>query len=193
MTFGNSNVYCTNFYLQFCERDFTLRTKTGHDHQCRQIERNQDLSKVYGVNRRPVLCNSRYFHVINCLPGDALHDVLEGVLQYECREMLKTYISNEKYFTLEQLNDIISKFDCGFYNDKNRPSPITHTTLSRTDTNSLKQGASQMWCLGRLPPLMIGNLVPEDDDRWRLFTLLIEITLSSLPLFLRTPLEYSRV
>ena len=72
-----------------------------------------------------------------------------------------------------QLNDRIKRFDYGYYNDNDRPSPITQTTLN-SDTNSLKQKASQMLCLGRLLPLMIGNLIPEEDERWQLFTLLIQ-------------------
>ena len=28
-----------------------------------------------------------------------MHDLLEGVMQYECNEMLKIFISEEKYFT----------------------------------------------------------------------------------------------
>lgn len=36
--------------------------------------------------------------------------------------------------------------------------------------------ASQMWCLSRLLPLIIGQLVPEDDDHWKNFLLLLRIT-----------------
>ena len=32
-----------------------------------------------------------------------------------------------------------------------------------------------MWCLGRLLPLMIGHRVPEDDEHWRNFLLLLRI------------------
>jgi hypothetical protein len=32
-----------------------------------------------------------------------------------------------------------------------------------------------MWCLGKFLPLIIGNLVPEDDERWQLFGTLLEI------------------
>ena len=71
-----------------------------------------------------------------------------------------------------QLNDRIKRFDYGYYNDKDRPSPITQTTLS-SDRNSLKQNSSQMWCL----PLIIGNLIPEEDERWQLFTLLIQVAM----------------
>ena len=32
-----------------------------------------------------------------------------------------------------------------------------------------------MWCLARLLPFMIGHLVPEDDQHWRNFLLLLTI------------------
>lgn len=96
------------------------------------------MGKVYGVNRLSILCKSRYFSVIDGLPGDVMHDLLEGVLQYECKEMLKIFINEEKYLTLDQLNERIKRFDYGYYNDKNRPSPISQQTLNNAN-NSLKQ------------------------------------------------------
>ena len=36
--------------------------------------------------------------------------------------------------------------------------------------------AAQMWCLGRFLPSMIGSLVPEDDEQWQLFQIILEIT-----------------
>ena len=35
--------------------------------------------------------------------------------------------------------------------------------------------ASQMWLLGRILPLIIGEHVPEDDERWMLFLRLMVI------------------
>ena len=52
-----------------------------------------------------------------------MHDILEGILQYEIKKMLKNYIKVEHYLTLEVLNSWIAKYDFGYYNDKNRPSP----------------------------------------------------------------------
>lgn len=76
--------------------------------------------------------------MIDGLPGDAMHDILEGVLQYECKEMLKIFINEEKYFTLEQFNTRIKLFDYGYYNDLNKPSPILQRTLA-SENNSLRQ------------------------------------------------------
>ena len=35
--------------------------------------------------------------------------------------------------------------------------------------------ASQMWCLGRFLPLLIGDKIPKDSDHWRNFLLLLDI------------------
>ena len=39
------------------------------------------------------------------------------------RTMLKVFINEESYFTLDQLNERIKDFDYGYYNDRNKPSP----------------------------------------------------------------------
>ena len=67
-----------------------------------------------------------------------MHDLLEGVLQYECKEMLKTFINEQKYLTLSQQKERLKRFDFGYYNDKNKPSPISQQTLNNSN-NSLKQ------------------------------------------------------
>ena len=36
--------------------------------------------------------------------------------------------------------------------------------------------ASETWCLARLLPLLIGDLVPEDDPYWINYLLLLDIT-----------------
>ena len=87
------------------EDDFQLRTKEMYDQQCTAIENSViDISSQFGINLRSALNQSRYFHVIEGLPGDAMHDVLEGLLQYEVKELLKYAIYEQQFFTLENLN-----------------------------------------------------------------------------------------
>ena len=125
--------------MQFHENDFVLRTKDSHDKQCDEVlTHGGHFSKTYGINRKPVLNESRYYHVIGGLPADIMHDILEGVLQYEVKELLKHYIKVEHLFTLEHLNHQIASYDFGYYNEKNRPSQITELKLSSAD-NSLRQ------------------------------------------------------
>lgn len=108
----------------------------GHDRQCELVCR---------VCRKTILNKSRYYHVVDGLPGDAMHDVLEGVLQYKVKEMLKVFIWElkvfiweQKYFSLKELNVRIKNFDYGYYNDNNKPSTIAQQTL-KGDKNNVKQ------------------------------------------------------
>ena len=67
-----------------------------------------------------------------------MHDILEGGLQYEAKLMLKKFIQDDKYFTLQDVNTAIECFVFGYAEGKNRPTPITTKTLSSSD-NTLKQ------------------------------------------------------
>lgn len=67
-----------------------------------------------------------------------MHDILEGMLQYEIKEMLKHYIKVQHYLTLEELNGRISSYDFGYPNNKNKPTLICEQRFSSND-NSLKQ------------------------------------------------------
>jgi len=67
-----------------------------------------------------------------------MHDLLEGVLQYEVKLLLAQFISEDRYFTLEQLNHRIESFELGYSEARDRPTQIASTTLSYND-NHLKQ------------------------------------------------------
>ena len=116
-----------------------MRTRESHNNQCEQVRQHgEHFSKTYGINRSSILSQSLYYDVVDGLPPDAMHDILEGILQYETKEMLKAFIKVDRYFTLEWLNNRISKFDFGYHNDKNKPSLISEAKFSSAD-NSLKQ------------------------------------------------------
>ena len=104
----------------------------------------EDVAVETGICHASILNQSKYFHVVGGLPGDAMHDILEGVLQYEAKKFLKHAILDEKYLSLQELNDLIVGFDYGYSNDKNRPSAINRRTLHATH-NSLKQSGIGMF------------------------------------------------
>ena len=94
--------------------------------------------KKYGLNNHSILNDSRYYHVVGGLPADAMHDILEGVLHYTVKEVLKVFIIDQWFFSLEEINSRITSFDYGYHNDTNKPSPIQRNRLLSND-NSLKQ------------------------------------------------------
>ena len=84
----------------------------------------------------------RYFHVCNGgLIPDVMHDLLEGALQYEMKLMLKKMIQVENYFTLDQFNSRLISTELGYMEVKDKPTPITTTTLT-SKGYSLKQAGN---------------------------------------------------
>lgn len=123
------------------EKHFELRNKYTHQEHCRGIQDDTTgaLSKEYGVNRDSILNQLTFFHVCDgSLLPDIMHDVLEGVLQYEAKLMLQVMVSKENYFTLDELNSRIENFELGYMESKNRPTAISSTTLF-SNGNSLRQ------------------------------------------------------
>ena len=80
----------------------------------------------------------KYLNVCdNCLIPDVMHDLLEGVLQYEVKLLLQVMIQN-KAFTLEMFNKRLENVELGYTECSKRPTLIAPTTLNG-DGNSLKQ------------------------------------------------------
>ena len=72
-----------------------------------------------------------------------MHDILEGTLQYEVKEMLYLYTVAKKYFSLSILNRLISEFPYHYSDASNKPSVIN---LHSTD-NKLNQEGTDMLCV----------------------------------------------
>ena len=130
-----------------------------YDQHCTAIETSDDdISSQYGIHLRSILNQSRYFHVIEGLPGDAMHDVLEGLLQYEVKELLKYAINEQQFFTLDNLNHCIQNFDYGSPDVSNKPSVISSATLN-SNTNSLKQRGKTCNFLNYINTCILSSLV----------------------------------
>jgi len=97
------------------------------------------IETKYGVCSESILNSSRYFHVVDGLSPDIMHDVLEGTLQLSLKQLLLYLIQEERLFTVETLNERIQSFDYGQMQAKNKPTPIKHTTLTSPDPCKLKQ------------------------------------------------------
>uniref|UniRef100_A0A1X7TY03 Uncharacterized protein n=1 Tax=Amphimedon queenslandica TaxID=400682 RepID=A0A1X7TY03_AMPQE len=86
-----------------------------------------------------------------------MHDVLEGVTQYEVKELLK-HLIGEKVITVDTLNGTIETFPYCYSDVQDKPTLISQTTLNSSD-HSEKQKAAQMWNLVRFLPIMIGHKI----------------------------------
>ena len=97
----------------------------------------QEDSTTYGITDKSILNDIDSFHVINQLPQDIMHVLLEGVVPHELQLMLYDYVIERKFFTLEKLNERIASFCYSFDEARDRPTPITHQAI--TKESSMRQ------------------------------------------------------
>ena len=96
------------------------------------------MSMAYGVKRASASNQSKFFHVVEGLDLDIMHDQLEGVLPLEVKMLLQKYILEDKSFTLDDINERILNFDYGVVDKRNRPSPLKQQVLN-TDSATISQ------------------------------------------------------
>ena len=63
---------------------------------------------------------------------DIMHDILEGTLMYETKELLK-YLTSSGKCTLDHINHKITSFPYGYSEVANKPAVIKADLLSAND------------------------------------------------------------
>ena len=125
----------TKFFFQFREPDFTLRTIDDHLRHCVEIKTSAEASIRFGVNRKSILTQLQFFNLCSgALIPDVMHDVLEGVLQYETKLIL-SHITSCHYTSLSHVNHLIECIELGYMEVSSRPSII----VLNMDDKHLKQ------------------------------------------------------
>ena len=67
-----------------------------------------------------------------------MHDILEGILQYEIKLMLQFMINCEGYFSLDSFNSYLDNLELGYMERNNRPTTISVNSFT-SEGNSRKQ------------------------------------------------------
>lgn len=98
---------------------------------------------TYGITDESILNSSRYFHVLDGLVPDIMHDMLEGTLQVTMKCVLRHLIQDQNLFSLKTLNNRISSFHYGQANVQNRPSEITRSSLN-SSSDTLRQSGMHL-------------------------------------------------
>lgn len=111
------------------------------------------------------------FHVILNVCLDIMHDLFEGVANYVIALILLKLIELN-CFSIQELNNILRTMDFDF-ETSNRPLPISLDYLKKN--NWLKMSASEMLFFARYLGLMVGDVVPEDNEYWLLYVKLRQI------------------
>lgn len=62
-----------------------FRSKEVHTEHCKALNENPELRSIYGVKKSCALNSLEYFHCTDNYAVDIMHDLLEGVVQYELK------------------------------------------------------------------------------------------------------------
>lgn len=159
-----------DFQTEFSEDSskIVLRTKEQHTAHCQEMAYNPSLPYVFGVKRSCILNSLEFFHTTENFSVDVMHDIFEGIGQYELKILFEYF---KEHITLEELNLRIQTFDYGFMERNNRPVAVNLCG----ESNDLGLNAVQSWCLLKNVPLMFGDLVTSDNPHWHLLLLLLQI------------------
>ena len=124
--------------LQLTHDQYQLRTRASHNRHCQLVHDDPTLLSTYGVKRSSILNQSRYFHEVDGLDLDVMHDQLEGVLPLEVKLLLQKYITVDKYLTLDVLNERIAGYSYPLVDASNKPSLMKQQVLC-SDSASMSQ------------------------------------------------------
>ena len=97
--------------MYFTQDKFQLRSPEMHFEQCQLLvgPLAGHYSTNFGINQCSILEDVPGFSVVSCMPHDIMHDLFEGVVQYEMK-LLIIHCLDEKFFSID-----ISLHSCGNY------------------------------------------------------------------------------
>jgi len=126
--------------IQFIEDVFELREITAHEEHLDKILDDPTVTMEYGVNYRSILMDIQYFDICcGTLMSDVMHDLMEGVLQYETKLMLARFLER-KYFSLENLNQQIEALELPYGKESNKPVILDRKTLNTRGSRLNQKG-----------------------------------------------------
>lgn len=136
---------------------------------------SEHYSVSYRVVRRSILLDvNSYYMFEGGLPHDIMHDLYEGVVQYEIK-LLLNYFVDKNLLTIQEFNKRLINFDYGYSEVADKPTPITRANFKSGD-KKLQQGASQCMLLSRILPLLLVDYFDDDDPYWECYLFLLKIS-----------------
>uniref|UniRef100_A0A8D8B8P3 (northern house mosquito) hypothetical protein n=1 Tax=Culex pipiens TaxID=7175 RepID=A0A8D8B8P3_CULPI len=150
------------------ENKNTLR---DHHQYLRDIERDP---KETGINFKCPFISIPTFNVIHAMTFDPMHDFGEGICPFAVALGLRDIIANHDFIDLQILNQRKDLFDYGMYQINNLSEAITQSHLR---DEGLKMSSCEMFTFLEFLPMMIGDLIEENNPHWKYLLLLRRIVL----------------
>ncbi|XP_067621220.1 uncharacterized protein [Eurosta solidaginis] len=167
---GFTTSFSSNYYCRFCNayRGEMMRDLVEHPENMRTKDNyNAALmkndAKLTGIKSNFLFNELATFHVTTNFSVYIVHDLYEGVCRYDICEILKYFISEKQFFSIETFNYRKQMFNYGECAIGNMSPPLD---LLQITSNKMKMSAREMMTFIHFLPLIIGDLVPREDDIW---------------------------
>lgn len=170
--------FSSNYFCRICNepKSITQYQCTQNNENMRTIEsynRDLEISKPLetGIKTETIFNSIDSFHVTSNFSVDLMHDFHEGIKSYVLCNLIK-YCISQKIFSLELLNLRKSCFNYGPIEIEHISKPITTIHLQN---NKLKMTARQMMTFVNNFSLIVGDLVPINNEVWDIYLNLLSI------------------
>lgn len=175
---GFSKSFSANFFCRFChsnkintgtlttEITSSLRNKCNYEED---VIKND--YKLTGIHENSIFNSVNSFHVVENFAVDLMHDIFEGICVYDMSHIILNLIKSE-YFNLETLNNRKQYFQYGETEIGNISPLLKMVNLNH---KNFKMSAREMQSFVHFFPLIIGDLVPENDQTWKFLVNLVEM------------------
>lgn len=177
--------FSASYFCRFCKANKLLtKHMSVEDSSLIRTADNYsvDVSKTNfketGIYQESILNSIKTFHVTTNYCVDVMHDLFEGVCHYNMCHIIKYYTETTKLFSLDCLNNRKVTFNYGSIEVGNISPPILDSHIKNS---RLKMSAREMWTFVHFFSLMVGDLIPCDDEVWEFyinFLKMIDILLS---------------
>lgn len=153
------------------------RNQEDHTKQIKDSQRSKKLRSSSGVKENTSFHLSKYFHITSNFMSDFMHNMFEGIASYELKLVINHMVFSPEYdLDIKKLNNRINQFNYGFPDIKDKPTAnFNLKTLGNLNDHKLKQKAMQTWCLCRVFPFIVSDIVKEGDEYLELIILLNKI------------------
>lgn len=103
------------------------------------MEAGDETSVDLGINYRSTLFELEHFDVDILVP-DVMHDLFEGVLQYEASLILKYAVREKHYLSYSDFSAALDGLELGYMEADNRPTSIPAASLNSEDKSLGQKG-----------------------------------------------------
>ncbi|KAJ1520357.1 hypothetical protein ONE63_003492 [Megalurothrips usitatus] len=168
--------------IQTVERADKLRTIQNYEHD---LNRRDQIST--GIKSKCIWNELSGFHITVNIYLDIMHDIIEGIGVYDMSFVIEYMVKIKKLLTFQELNELVQGFYYGLELG-NKPPLISDDNIKK---ESVGFNATEMLCLIRFFPLMVGHKIDNDDKVWQFYLSLRELVdLLFAPTFSRSSIPY---